>query len=90
MGPKFAIVFSGVSIDGIEEYITQLKENIEKTEVTQSEEDLFEGEKAKTVLPKVNLAITTYYKGTAIDSTTKKLEQYLDLAPKDESDINYI
>jgi diguanylate cyclase (GGDEF)-like protein len=90
MGPKFVIVFSGVSVDGIEEYIEQLKDNIEKLGVLQSEEDLFEGEIAKKVSPKVNLAITTYYKGTAIDSTTKKLEQYLDLAPKDENDINYI
>jgi diguanylate cyclase (GGDEF)-like protein len=90
MGPKFVIVLSGVNVDEVEGYIQQLKENIEKTEILQSEEDLYEDETPEKIFAKVNFAITTYYKGTAIDSTTKKLEQYLDLAPMDESDINYI
>ena len=35
-------------------------------------------------------AISTYYKETGIEKLTKKLEEYLDNAPKDESALNYI
>ncbi len=90
MGPKFVIVFSGIEVDGIEEFVETLKANVEKVEIEQSEEDLFEDEDAKKVSPKLNMAITAYYKGTALDGTTKKLEKYLDLAPQEENDINYI
>ena len=40
--------------------------------------------------PKINIVITTYYKGTALESVNKKLEEYLDEAAKDESEINEI
>ena len=59
-------------------------------QIEQAEEDVFEGEDAQTVSPKINIVVTTYYKGTALEGTTKKLEQYLDTAPKDENEINYI
>ncbi len=90
MGPKFVIALSGIAVDGISEFIINIKDRIENLKVKQSEEDLYEDEEAQYATPKINLVITTYYKGTAIEGTTKKLEEYLELAPEDENDINYI
>ncbi len=90
MGPKFVIVFSGVDVQGVAEFIQDLKNNVEKLKIN---EVIPEGKKAKKVRqasPKLNFVLTTYYKGTAIESVTKKLEEYLDNANKDESDINNI
>ena len=42
----------------------------------------------KIVSPKINVAITTYYKGTALEGVTKKLEEYLDNADSNENNIN--
>ena len=56
------------------------------------EEVIDEGKKVKTVRyaqVKLNMVFTTYYKGTAIESVLKKLEEYLDEAV-DENDINDI
>ena len=41
-------------------------------------------------MPKINMVLTTYYKGTALESVNKKLEEYLDNADKNENDINEI
>lgn len=90
MGPKFVIVFSGVEVDGMSDFITQIKDNIEGIIVNQNKSDIYEGEEARQVSPEINIAITTYYKGTALEGTTKKLEQYLDSAQMDEHVINYI
>ena len=46
--------------------------------------------KISYVVPKLNVAITTYYKGTALEGLNKKLEEYLDEADKEENDINLI
>ena len=89
-GPKFVIVFSGVEVDEISDFIVNLKNNIESLKIKQSEQDVYEGEETAYVTPKINIVITTYYKGTAIEGTTKKLEEYLNLASKNENDINYI
>ncbi len=40
--------------------------------------------------PKLNFVVSTYYKGTALDGVTKKLEEYLDHAPKNQNNINYV
>ena len=90
MGPKFVIVFSGIDTEGITEFVTELKKNIEKVKILQAEEDVFEDEEAEEVSAKINIAITTYYKGTALEGTTKKLEQYIDSAKEEESQINFI
>ena len=78
MGPKFVIVFSGVDTEGVNGFISDIKKNIESLKIDQSEQDLYEDEEAKQVSPKINVAVTTYYKGTAMEGTTKKLEEYLD------------
>mgnify|MGYP004511029325 FL=1 len=77
MGPKFAIVFSGIELNTIVNFMSQLKEKIEQIEV----------EEAK---PKINIVLSTYYKGTALEGLTKKLEEYLDEADKKENTINYL
>ena len=44
----------------------------------------------KAASPKINFVSSTYYKGTPLENVTKELEQYIDKAPKDENEINYI
>ncbi len=40
--------------------------------------------------PTLNFVVSTYYKGTGLEQLNKKLEEYIDNAPKQESQINYI
>ena len=92
MGPKFAIVFSGVEEDSLEEFLKNIKEEIEELEVVEEDYDLEneEDDDKEVISPKLNFVISTYYKGTGLEKLTKKLEEYIDTAPKDESQINYI
>ena len=46
--------------------------------------------KPAVVKPRLNFAISSYYKGTGLEEVLKKLENYLDTAPLEESDINNI
>ena len=82
MGPKFAIVFSGIELDAIVTFMTQVKENVENIKI--------QVDKKTEAMPKINVVLSTYYKGTALEGLTKKLEQYLDTASKDENTINYL
>ena len=84
MGPKFVIAFSGVEINGVADYTNDLKEKIENTEIICSE-----NEKMKAY-PRLNFAISTYYKGTGLEEILKKQEEYLDNADINESDITNI
>ena len=90
MGPKFVIVFSGVEIEGVTEFMTDIKQKIENTKIKQNDQDVYEDEEPEEINAKINVVITTYYKGTALEGTNKKLEEYLDSAPETENDINYI
>ena len=90
MGPKFVIAFSGIGVEGITEFMKDIKKNVESLQIEQPEEDVYEDEEPQKVSPKINIAVTTYYKGTALEGTTKKLEEYIDTAKEDESQINYI
>ena len=90
MGPKFVIAFSGIDTDGINWFISDIKSKLEELQIEQVEEDIKDDEEAKIANPKINIAITTYYKGTALEGTTKKLEEYIDSARKEENQINYI
>ena len=62
MGPKFAIVFSGVEIDSVEEYMKSMKEKVESLKVPSAED--YKGEPVE-VSPIINIALATYYKGRA-------------------------
>lgn len=97
MGPKFAIVFSGVEINGVADFLNDKKEAIERLKISlnkdfdsDDEEIDGKGQKIEYVHPRLNFAISTYYKGTGIEEVLKKLEYYLDNAPEEESDINSI
>ena len=88
MGPKFVIVFSGIDADSASGFLQRLKNDVEHIEVEEVLKS--RGKKQRTIKPKLNFVVTTYYKGTALESLNKKLEEYLDNADKNESDINLI
>ena len=103
MGPKFAIIFSGAEPEGVVDFMADVKQKVENLKIEQYVknkaepiEDEPKKEKRKKekepvfASPKLNFVISTYYKGTGIEEVTKKLEEYLDHAEPNESDINYI
>lgn len=102
MGPKFAIVFSGVELNGVVDFLNDSKEAVEKLNISLEQiktEEIIPQENKKTkskkkmpiiVSPRLNFAISTYYKGTGLEEVLKKLENYIDNAPLGESDINNI
>ena len=49
-----------------------------------------ESKRIQYVVPKINVALTTYYKGTALEGVLSKLEEYLDTTDESESEINYL
>lgn len=94
MGPRFVIVFSGIDTEGVTEFVADMKVNIENLEIEMVQEENAKKSKSvkkpKIAKPKLNFVLTTYYKGTALESVTKKLEEYVDSADINESDINQI
>ncbi len=92
MGAKFAIVFSGSDIDGVAQFMKDIKRKVEKIKVIPREDykAIGNAKKIPYVIPKINVAITTYYKGTALEGVASKLEDYLETADRNESDINYL
>lgn len=103
MGPKFVIVFSGVEETSVEEFLKELKNEMEELEIVEEAEEVqvvkvINGKKVrvkelkeeKSASPKINFVVSTYYKGTGIEQLNKKLEEYLDSASKTENQINYI
>ena len=89
MGPKFVIAFSGVEINGVVEFVNDLKEKIENTEIFLEEKEEDE-DKKMSAYPRLNFAISTYYKGTGLEEVLKKQEEYLDNCNPEESDITNI
>lgn len=99
MGPKFAIVFSGIDVEAVADFMVGLKQEIENIQVklvqknnTQESKTKKRSQKDEEVFaqPKINAVISTYYKGTALEGLTKKLEEYLDNGQKSENTINYL
>ncbi len=93
MGPKFAIAFSGVDIEAVQEFIKNMKEELEKIKIlVEYKNDNKTKKKQKEIFasPITNFVLTTYYKGTGLESITKKLEEYLDDCDESESNINCI
>ena len=103
MGPKFVIVFSGVEETSVEEFLKDLKREIEELEIVEEAEEVqvvkvINGKKVRvrelkeerSASPKINFVVSTYYKGTGIEQLNKKLEEYLDSVDKSENQINYI
>lgn len=104
MGPKFVIAFSGVESNGVAEFLNEIKDSIEEMKISLTEEEVKElnlevrnhkvAEKNDIenmiAIPKLNFVISSYYKGTGLEEVLKKLEEYLDSADKNESDITSI
>ena len=85
MGPKFAIAFSGIDIDSVAKFLNDIKEVLEDYKISLDDEN-----NEQSVIPRLNFVVSSYYKGTALEEVLKKLEEYLDNADIDESDINNI
>ena len=93
MGPKFVIAFSGVEISGVADFLNDLKNSLEKMKIAlpnQEDEETKNNKEKIEVTPRLNFAISTYYKGTGLEEVLKKLEEYIDNASKNESDITKI
>lgn len=103
MGPKFVIVFSGVEENSLEEFLKDIKQEVEELAIIEEEQEIekireIKGKRVrvkeikeqKEASPKLNFVVSTYYKGTGLEQLTKKLEEYLDSADKQENQINYI
>ncbi len=104
MGPKFVIVFSGVEADSVSDFVNQIKDSTEKLKISLNNnfqaQDLDTDNKKRRrrkkkieeiqVSPSLNFVVATYYKGTGIEEVLKKMENYLDEASKEESQINSI
>ena len=103
MGPKFVIAFSGVEANAVADFLNDIKEKIETMQIHLTEEEIQElnlevnsrkkltKEMVKEVaIPRLNFVISSYYKGTGLEEVLKKLEEYLDNAGPNESDITNI
>ena len=95
MGPKFAIAFSGIDLDAVVSFMKDIQSKVEAIEVepidvNATEETTAETEVTENAKPEINIVLSTYYKGTALEGLTKKLEEYLDNAPKGEHTISYL
>ncbi|MGN1270013.1 MAG: diguanylate cyclase domain-containing protein [Clostridia bacterium] len=89
MGPKFAIAFSGIDTDAVVSFMQDIKQKVEQIKIEKETSDNND-KKVVFASPKFNVVVSTYYKGTALDGLTKKLEEYLDSASKEENTINYL
>jgi len=85
MGPKFVVAFSGVDINGVAEFLNEIKEKIESIKISFTKEELaelnFDVNKKVTnkendynmvAIPKLNFVISSYYKGTGLEEVLKK------------------
>ena len=102
MGPKFVIAFSGVEANSVADFLNEIKEKIETMKIELTEQEIEELNldvtkrnkktqgNSEIAIPKINIVISSYYKGTALEEVLKRLEEYLDNAPANESDITNI
>ena len=88
MGPKFAIVFSGIEKDSVKSFMEQIKMQVENIEVEPVDVEFEDTEEDIVAKPKINVVMSTYYKGTALEGVLKQLEEYLDKADKKENKIS--
>lgn len=101
MGPKFVIAFSGIEAEGVADFLNGIKDGVESMNIELTEEEIqnlgynTENKKNKVdckqvVTPKMNFVISSYYKGTGLEEVLKKLEEYIDNADNNESEITNI
>ena len=87
MGPKFSIIFSWIEKKAVAGFMEQIKAQIEALALKPVDVE-FEDNEEVLAKPKINIVMSTYYKGTALEGLLKKLEEYLDSADSKESKIN--
>ena len=103
MGPKFVIAFCGVDTESASNFVNELKENAEKIVVKLDEknytvEEIGKANKKSTkrkkqdieVSPTLNFVISTYYKGTGIETVLQKMEKYIDDFDVSKSEVSNI
>ena len=103
MGPKFVIAFSGVASDSVADFLNEIKEKVESMQISLTPEETEKlnlnekmvnkknsKEEVDVAIPRLNFVISSYYKGTGLEEVLKKLEEYLDKADPNESDITNI
>ena len=93
MGPKFVIAFSGVDTEGVADKIETMEIQLTEEEIIELKLDANHKKNKNCediAVPKLNFVISSYYKGTGLDEVLKKLEEYLDTADVNESDITNI
>ena len=90
MGPKFVIAFSGAEVDGVTRFVLDMKNAVENMAVEMIQDENDNKTEKRVAKIKLNIALTTYYKGTALEKILKKQEEYLDNAPDTENDVNNI
>ncbi len=103
MGPKFVIVFCGVDVNSASSFINELKESVERISVKLEEENFtiqeldspVRSKKKKkkqnvSVSPALSFVVSTYYKGTGIETVLKSLEAYIDDESHNSNEINSI
>ncbi|MBO5349967.1 MAG: diguanylate cyclase [Clostridia bacterium] len=81
-----AIVFSGSDADGVGKFLEDIKNDIEKIKI-KTFASLNESMNGLAVAPKLNIAMKTYYKQTALEEIVNVLNKYLKQAASNESDI---
>lgn len=86
---KLAIVFSGSDLEGVSKFLVNLKSTIEQLRVKITE-SIRESINGQAVLPKLNIAVKSYYKETALEVIFKNLEEYLEETDSNESDITFL
>ncbi len=82
------------NIEKLQVSLKQPEENIEEEYINKKDNtkksNKNENKKIQFATPKLNFVISSYYKGTGLEEVLSKLEQYLDNANKNESEINNI
>ena len=86
---KLALVFSGSDLEGVSKFLVNLKASVEqlRVKITDSIRVNINGQ---VVLPKINIAVKSYYKETALEMIFKNLEAYLEETDSGESDITFL
>ena len=103
MGPKFVIVFCGIDVSNASNFVNELKDSTEKLDIklvedsyTVEELDVVKKGRRKkkkqnvSVSPTLSFVISTYYKGTGIETVLKSLETYIDDESHNINEINNI
>lgn len=85
MGPKFAIIFSGVDVQSVGNFMRELKERVEKLTINYADDYYLHTElpddhntQEDHTSPKIRAVVATYYKGTSLDGALKRIEEYTD------------